>query len=79
MTEKDGGIMKTISKGIVKLRFVILAVAVFLLIPSAFGYINTRVNYDILSYLPKEIETNADKTLTMQYKINDKTYNVKIR
>ena len=49
--------MKAISKGIVKLRFVILAVAIFLLIPSAIGYINTRVNYDILSYLPKEIET----------------------
>ena len=49
--------MKAISKGIVKLRFVILAAAILLLIPSAIGYINTRVNYDILSYLPKEIET----------------------
>lgn len=49
--------MKTISKWIVKLRYVILAAAIFLLIPSAIGYINTRVNYDILSYLPGEIET----------------------
>jgi hypothetical protein len=28
-----------------------------MMIPSAIGYINTRVNYDILSYLPKDIDT----------------------
>ena len=49
--------MKHISKGIVKCRFVILIVAVALLIPAAIGYIRTRVNYDVLSYLPKDIET----------------------
>ncbi|WP_081676617.1 efflux RND transporter permease subunit [Butyrivibrio sp. NC3005] len=49
--------MNTIARGIVKLRFVILVVAIALLIPSAIGYLNTRVNYDILSYLPGEIET----------------------
>jgi len=49
--------MNKIAKGIVKLRFIILALAIALLIPSAIGYINTRVNYDILSYLPEEIET----------------------
>jgi hypothetical protein len=35
----------------------ILILAVALLVPSAIGYFNTRVNYDILSYLPDEIET----------------------
>lgn len=44
-------------KGVVKCRVAILVVALLLLIPAAFGYVNTRVNYDILSYLPGEIET----------------------
>lgn len=38
-------------------RALILIIGVLLLIPSAFGYLNTRVNYDILSYLPKDINT----------------------
>ena len=42
---------------IAKHRVLILAVGILLMIPSAFGYINTRVNYDILSYLPKDINT----------------------
>ncbi|WP_022779632.1 efflux RND transporter permease subunit [Butyrivibrio sp. AE3009] len=49
--------MNKLSHVIVKLRFVILIVAFALLIPSAVGYFNTRVNYDILTYLPKDIET----------------------
>lgn len=44
-------------KGVVKCRFLILILAFLLLIPSAIGYIKTRINYDILSYLPGEIET----------------------
>ena len=40
-----------------KHKTLILIIAVILLIPSAYGYIKTRVNYDILSYLPKDIET----------------------
>ena len=42
---------------IAKHRAFILIIAVLLLIPSAIGYIVTRVNYDILSYLPKDINT----------------------
>ncbi len=49
--------MKKFGKGVVKCRVWILILAVILLIPSAIGYFNTRVNYDILSYLPDEIET----------------------
>lgn len=49
--------MKAFGKGIVKLRFIILIVSIALLVPSAIGYFNTRVNYDILSYLPGDIET----------------------
>lgn len=36
---------------------VILTVAVLLLIPSAIGFAKTRVNYDILSYLPKDLDS----------------------
>ena len=55
--EKQVGIMKGFAKVIVKARVLILIVATLLLIPSAVGYLKTRVNYDILSYLPKDIET----------------------
>ncbi len=50
-------IMNKLSQMIVKLRYVILIAAFALLIPSAIGYLNTRVNYDILTYLPGDIET----------------------
>ncbi len=49
--------MDKFSRGIVKSRFVIFIVSLVLLVPSFFGYISTRVNYDVLSYLPKDIET----------------------
>ena len=49
--------MNKLSKGIVKGRFLILLLAIALLIPSAIGYFNTRINYDVLTYLPEEIET----------------------
>ncbi|WP_304683633.1 efflux RND transporter permease subunit [Ileibacterium valens] len=46
--------MDKISKVIVKYRNWILLIATLLLIPSAIGYFNTRINYDILSYLPAD-------------------------
>ncbi|MBQ5430514.1 MAG: MMPL family transporter [Lachnospiraceae bacterium] len=49
--------MIKLGKAVVKSRIVILIVAFILLIPTGIGYLNTRVNYDILSYLPKEIDT----------------------
>ncbi len=42
---------------IAKRRVFILLIGIILLVPSAIGYLNTRVNYDILSYLPKDINT----------------------
>ncbi|MCI5920129.1 MAG: efflux RND transporter permease subunit [Roseburia sp.] len=44
-------------KGVVKFRVPILIISFLLLIPAALGYFKTRVNYDILTYLPKDIET----------------------
>ena len=49
--------MKNFGKAVVALRIPILIVSVLLLIPAALGYIRTRTNYDVLSYLPGEIET----------------------
>ena len=49
--------MKGLGKAVVRLRIPILILAVILIIPSAIGYFSTRTNYDILTYLPKEIET----------------------
>lgn len=44
-------------KKVVKFRIPILILSFLLLIPAGFGYVNTRINYDILSYLPGDIET----------------------
>ncbi len=44
-------------KKIVNLRIPILILSIILLIPSALGYLNTRTNYDILTYLPEDFET----------------------
>ena len=42
---------------IVKYRVPIFIMALLLLIPAGIGYFNTRINYDILAYLPEDIET----------------------
>lgn len=49
--------MINFGKGVVKLRIPIFILSLVLLIPSALGYFHTRVNYDILTYLPGEIDT----------------------
>ena len=49
--------MINFGKGVVKLRIPISIVSIILLFPAALGYFHTRVNYDILTYLPKEIDT----------------------
>lgn len=49
--------MVNFGKKVVKFRIPIFIISLLLLIPSAFGYFNTRINYDILSYLPEDIET----------------------
>jgi len=49
--------MEKVGKVIVKLRIPILIISFLLLIPAGLGYVYTRVNYDILYYLPGDIET----------------------
>lgn len=46
-----------LAKAVVKYRVLILIVTLALMVPSVFGYINTRVNYDMLNYLPEDMET----------------------
>ena len=49
--------MKKIAQGIVRFRKLILTVAFLLLIPSAIGAVATRINYDILTYLPQDLDS----------------------
>ena len=60
--------MKNISKSIVKHKLLILIISLVLLIPAAIGYVKTRINYDILIYLPEEIETiKGENILTDEF------------
>ena len=45
------------SKAVVKYRIPILILTLVLLIPSVLGMIGTRINYDMLTYLPEDMET----------------------
>lgn len=49
--------MINVGKWITRHKNIILLLAVLLLIPSAIGYVTTRVNYDVLCYLPDSLET----------------------
>ena len=49
--------MKKVSKFISRNSLLIVIISVFLLIPAFIGYFNTRVNYDILVYLPEDVDT----------------------
>ena len=49
--------MLKLGRKIVKFRIPIFILSLLLLIPSAIGYLNTRVNYDVLYYLPDDFET----------------------
>ena len=57
--------MKKITKFISHHPRLVLLIMTLLLIPAWFGYKNTGVNYDILSYLPSDLEsTQGQKFLT---------------
>ena len=46
-----------LSKAVVKHRVLILIIALVLLVPSVLGMANTRINYDMLDYLPEDMDT----------------------
>ncbi len=60
-----GDIVVKFGKWVARHRIVILIIGVLLLIPSAIGMIKTRINYDILSYLPEDIETMKGQDVLM--------------
>ena len=57
--------MKKFGQLVVKARYVILIISILLLIPAAFGYVNTRVNYDLLYYLPDGIDTMTGQDIML--------------
>ena len=58
--------MAKLREKIVKYRVLVLIFGILLLIPSAMGYFKTKVNYDILYYLPDDIETMKGQDILMQ-------------
>lgn len=60
--------MKKIRDFITHNSILIVIISVLLLIPAIFGYINTRTNYDILVYLPDNIDTiKGENVLTNEF------------
>ncbi len=57
--------MDIFGHGVVKHRVLILIIAVVLLIPAGIGYLKTGVNYDLLFYLPKNIDTMKGQDILM--------------
>ena len=55
--------MIDVGKFIARHRYIMMLIAVLLLIPSALGFLRTRVNYDLLSYLPETLDTVAGQDI----------------
>lgn len=53
-------------KAVVKCRIPVLVLAFVLLVPSAIGMIRTRINYDMLTYLPGDIDTVIGQDILME-------------
>ncbi|WP_331836001.1 hypothetical protein [Erysipelothrix piscisicarius] len=51
------GFTQAFGDAIAKHRKIILIIATLLLIPSLYGTVSTKINYDILTYLPKDSES----------------------
>ena len=51
-------------KGVVKHRVLILIIAIALMVPSVFGILKTRINYDMLTYLPDDMQADYDRYWT---------------
>ena len=50
--------LEKIAKWLTRKPKLVAMMAVLMLIPAAIGYISTRINYDILSYLPEDLESS---------------------
>ena len=58
--------MYRFGKGVVRFRIPILVLSLLLLIPAFFGIRSTRINYDMLTYLPKGIDTVEGQDILMK-------------
>lgn len=62
--------LKKIAKWLTRKPKLVAMMAVLMLIPAAIGYISTRINYDILSYLPEDLESShGEKLLEEPFKM----------
>ena len=55
--------VEKIAHGLTRKPRLVALIALLLLIPSALGYVGTRVNYDILTYLPQDLESSQGERL----------------
>ena len=58
--------MERLARGIVRLRVPIFILSLVLLIPAAFAFLGTKINYDMLSYLPKDIDTMKGQDILVE-------------
>lgn len=58
--------MKKLCEAIVKFHIPILILAVLLIVPSIYGMQRTRINYDMLTYLPQDMETVKGQDILLQ-------------
>ena len=62
--------LEKIAKWLTRKPKLVAMMAVLMLIPAAIGYISTRINYDILSYLPEDLESShGEKLLEEPFKM----------
>ena len=54
------------AKAVVKHRIPILIIALILLVPSTLGMLTTRINYDMLTYLPEDMDTVIGQDYLME-------------
>ena len=67
--------MKKFSNFIANHNILILIIGLLLLIPAIYGFINTRINYDILIYLPEKIDTiKGEHILTDEFGLGSYAY-----
>ncbi len=55
-----------LSRLIVKLRIPIVVITLVLMVPALFGILNTRINYDMLTYLPEDMDTVKGQNILME-------------
>ena len=59
--------LEKIAKWLTRKPKLVALCAVIMLVPALIGYVSTRINYDILSYLPEELESSQGERLLEAY------------